>query len=91
MFQLSRIGGNGAGEGASLITKQLAFQQAVGESRAIYSDEWFRVARTVLVDILSGKLLARPRLAGNQHVAVGHRDFSQVCFELPDLQAVSYH
>ncbi len=63
----------GAGEGAALMTEQLAFQQRLRKRRAIHLDEGVLHAWRVIVDELGENLLAHAALATQQDRQVGGR------------------
>ena len=63
-----------AGEGALLMAEQLAFQQGLGDRRAIDRDEGLLGARAQAVDRLRQHLLAGAAFAKQQHGDIGRRD-----------------
>src|SRR5262245_38407147 len=66
--------GDGAAEGALLVAEQLALDQAGGQGGAVDLDERLALARAGGVDGAGDQLLARARLAGDQHRGVGGGD-----------------
>ena len=68
------FGGLGVGEGAALVTEQLALEQLGGEGGAVELDERRRGARAAVVQGPRQQLFAGPGFAGDQYrgVAVRH-------------------
>src|SRR6185295_2133882 len=64
----------GAGEGAGLVTEELAREHALGEDAAALGDEGPARAIAAVVDRAGHELLAGPRLAEDQHRHVGRGD-----------------
>ena len=60
-LEAALAGGDGAGEGALLVTEQLGLEQALGERGAVDLDERPRRPRARVVDRLGDQLLARCR------------------------------
>ena len=58
---------DGVGEGAALVTEELALDQALGNSRAVDRNEGTAAPRSVLVDGAGRQLLAGAALAADQH------------------------
>jgi hypothetical protein len=56
-----------AGERAALVAEQLGFEQVLRDRRGVDRDERPRGARAVLVQRVGDELLARARLAGDEH------------------------
>src|SRR5262249_40075463 len=60
------LGSTGIGEGTPLVAEQLAFEQCLGNGRAVEVDEGPAGARAVSVQQLGDEPLARSRLALDQ-------------------------
>ena len=63
----------GAGEGALLVAEQLRLEQRLGQRRAVHFDEVARRAVRVVMNRAGDELLARARLAPDQHGRVALR------------------
>ena len=61
--------GGGAGEGAAHVAEQLRLQQRLGDGRAVHLDQGHLALRAAVVDGARHQLLARARLAGDEHRA----------------------
>ena len=77
------VGCVGARKRTLLVTKQLAFEQPLGQRGAVEGDEGMARTAAALVDGARDQLLARPALARDQHRRVGGRD---VCDLLVDFE-----
>ena len=62
---------DGAGEGAPLMAKQLALEEPGGNCGAVELDEGASAPGAVRVDQVGDQLLARSRLAPDEHDGVG--------------------
>ena len=58
-----------AGECAAHVTEELGFEQRLRDRAAVEGDEAIRAARAAVVNRARGKLLSRPRFAGDEHGA----------------------
>ncbi len=67
-----------AGEGASFVAEELAFQQPGGDGRAVHLDQAPRRAPAELVQGLRQQLLARARFPEQQDIRRGGRDDGDV-------------
>src|SRR3989475_9133630 len=74
---------DGAREGALLVPEQLALEQVLGNGGAVDRDERPRGLRAVMMDGAGHDLLARPRLALDEHGRLARRDARH---ELVDLE-----
>ena len=74
-FKPADLGGDGAGERASLVTEQLALQQAGGNGCAVHFDERPLSAPAQVVDRACNEFFARAGLSLNQNSGIGRRDF----------------
>ena len=81
----------GARERALLVPEDLAFEQRLGNGRAVDRDERKRGARTELVDRLRHQFLARARLAADEDRCAGRRRLLDHVVDLPHLGAVADH
>ena len=80
-----------AGEGAAHVAEQLAFDQLLGNGRAVHLDERRRLAAAQRVDRAGDQLLARPVLAVDQHAAVGRRRHRHLLAQLAHRVALADH
>jgi hypothetical protein len=67
LLELTDVLGDSAGEGALLVSEQLALDQLGGNCRGIDGHEWTAAALTELVDGFGDKFLASPGFAEDQH------------------------
>ena len=81
----------GSGERALLVAEDLAFEQRLGNGRAVDGDERKRRARTQLMDGLGDQFLARARFAGDEHRRARRRRLLDDRVDLPHLRAVADH
>ena len=65
----------GPGEGPFFVPKKLAFNQRLGNRRAVYPDERFFSAPTVPVNLIGHEFLAGPVFAVNEDGGIGAGDF----------------
>ena len=72
-FERPDLVGVGAGERALAVSEQLAFQEVLGETRAVHDDERVVFARAIVVDGAGDELLAGARLPRDQDGAVDIR------------------
>ena len=79
----------GAGEGALLVAEQLRLDQAVGQRGAVHLDERLVGARRVVVDGVGHQLLARARLASDEHGGVGGRHLRHLLVHLAHRPAAA--
>lgn len=70
----SGLGGEGAGEGPLLVAEQLAFHQRLGQRTAIHGHERPFAPRAQRMHVARDQLLARARLAQDEHVGIAGRD-----------------
>jgi len=61
------VSGRGAGEGAFLVVKELAFEQVIGNGRAVGDHIGAIVARARVVDQSGGALFSGAGLPENEH------------------------
>src|SRR5687767_8351508 len=73
-----------AGERAPLVAEELAFEERLGQRRAVDGDEWTARPMAVLVNGARGQFLSRTGLPADQHRAVGGG-------ELPDAAIDGAH
>ena len=69
-LELALLLRHGAGEGALLVSEQLAFQQRLGERGAVDGDEGFGGARAEAVQGAGHQFLARAGLAQDEHRSI---------------------
>src|SRR5690349_21052146 len=82
---------NGAGECAFLVAEQLAFEQGLGERRAVNGYERFGGARAVSMNSTRHQLLAGPTFACYQHGRVGRSDARHKAVDGADGCALAHH
>ena len=90
-LELADAIGRGVGEGALDVAEQLAFEDVLAERRAVERDERLGLARAVLVDGLGHELLARARLALDEHAGVSGRDAFELIDHVAHLGALADH
>src|SRR5690606_16106494 len=66
-FELTRLGSHCSGEGTSLVTKELAFDERGRNRRAVDLDEGLVSAIREAVDLKGRELLARAALSADEH------------------------
>jgi hypothetical protein len=71
--------------------EELAFEELAGNRRAVHLDEGPATARALLVDAMRHQLLARPRLALDEHGGPGGRHQGDLREDLPERRAVADH
>ena len=79
----------GVGEGPGLVAEQLRLDQALGQGPAAHLHEGLARARRVVVDGVGHELLARARLAPDEHGGVGGRDLGHLVVHLLHRPAVA--
>ena len=72
-LELARLAGHRTGEGALLVTEQLALHQVLGQRGAVHRDERLAGTTTLVVDGPSDQLLPCAGFSDDQHRAVGRR------------------
>ena len=72
-FELADLAARGAGEAPALVAEQLAFQQALGQRRAIQADERPFAPRAGKMHRPGDQFLADAAFAANQHRGVRRR------------------
>ena len=88
-LEASLLARRGAGEATLLVTEQLAFQNALGQRRAIDRQEDAGASRMV-VDGLGDHLLAGAALAGDEHRGVACRHRADGLADLEDRRTLSH-
>src|SRR5262249_54016635 len=79
----------GAGERALLVTEELALEGRLGERGARRADERPARAPAAVVDRRRAHLLARARLAGDEHRRIGRRHLGDEALELAGRRRVT--
>ncbi len=82
-LEQAALGRDGAGEGPACVTKQLGFEQGLGQGGAIDRHEGLGRSRRALVDGACDQLLAGTRLAHYQH---GRGRGGDACDQLVDIE-----
>jgi hypothetical protein len=90
-FKLAFLLGDGPGECAFLVTEQFAFEQRLGQRRAVDRDERRVCARAVLVNGARGHLLACAALAENQDGGISRRDAGDAVIDFAHALALADH
>ena len=89
VLELAHPIGRGVGERALDVAEQLALEDVLAQRGAVQGHERLVLARAVLVDRLGDQLLARARLALDQHAGVGRRDPLEPLDHVAHLRAVA--
>src|SRR5579859_947449 len=84
-LELAEAAGHGAGEGALLVAEQLAFQQILGDRRAVHRDEALARAPALAMDETGHQLLTGAGFARNHDRRVGGGDL------LGHAQNIAHH
>ena len=82
----SQLPPDGPGEGALLVTEQLAFKQPLGNGRAVDGDEWSVGPGAERVQRAREQLLAGAALPFEQHGGIGSGGPAQQLRDLPQLR-----
>ena len=82
---------DGAGEGATLVTEQLTFEECFREGGAIEGDKGPRFARAVQVDGAGGELLSGATFTQDQNRGVGRRDSLNKLIDLAHARPAANH
>ena len=88
---LPRRSRGGARERALLVAEQLALDQLGRDGRAVHLDERAGRERALAVDVRREQLLARARLAGQQHAGVRPRHLRRLLDGVPEGRARADH
>src|SRR5262249_58234917 len=90
-FQFAFLLSDSSGERSFLVTEEFAFEQRLGQSRAVDRDERRVRASAVLVNSARGQLLARAALAENQDSGTGWRDAGDALVDFTHALALADH
>ena len=82
LLELSDPPCRGAGEGARLVAKKLAFQQGLRDGRAVDDHQRHLISPAVLINRACHQFLARARLAADEYGGVGCGDSADRLVEL---------
>ena len=79
----------GVGEGAALVPEQLALEERVEKGTTVHGDEGMRGSSAQAVDGAGQELLARSRLACDEHGPFGLGEYGQPREDLPEGRRVA--
>ena len=82
--------GDGAAEGAALVSEQFAFDQGVDDGGTIDCGKWSVLPAAVPVDVARDQLLSGSAFAENEHRRLGARHLVDEIADLADRRTVPH-
>src|SRR6266704_1591965 len=89
-FDFSLLLGDGAAEGAALVSEQFAFHQGVHDGGTIDRGKWSVLPAAVAVDVARDQLLSGSAFAENEHRRLGARHLADEIADLAGRRTVPH-